>query len=178
MTRLLIISFLAFSIGSVWSSRAQLSSDTELYRLLKSKDSLLFHAAFNACDASTLEELFTEDFEFYHDKSGITKGREAFVAPFRDQCASREPGQPQAAKRILLPSSLEVFPLYKEQVLYGAIQHGKHRFEFLNEDQKYQRGDIARFTHLWIIEGSAWKIKREISYDHQPNNNTHQSSSN
>lgn len=178
MKSLLLYFLSVLTLGAVFSARAQLSSDTELYQLLRSRDSLLFHAAFNSCDANTLEQLFTEDFEFYHDKSGVTTGREEFVAPFRKECAAMVAGTPQAAKRILLPTSLEVFPLYKNGVLYGAIQHGMHRFEFLNEEKHYQQGDIARFTHVWVIEGSDWKIKRELSYDHQPNTNNHQSSSN
>jgi hypothetical protein len=43
-----------------------------------------------------------------------------------------------------------------------------HRFEFLNEKKQYQKGDIARFIHLWILEDGQWKIKRELSYDHLP----------
>ena len=54
--------------------------------------------------------------------------------------------------RILIPGSLKVFPLQKDGVLYGALQHGIHRFESLNASGEYQRGDIARFTHLWILE--------------------------
>ncbi|MDH3796321.1 MAG: nuclear transport factor 2 family protein, partial [Flavobacteriaceae bacterium] len=137
-----------------------------LYLVLKQQDSILFHAAFNSCDASVMTAMFTEDFEFYHDKGGITEGRETFMKQFKENCARRVEGEPQPSKRILFPKSLEVHPLKNNGVLYGAIQHGMHEFEFLNGSGDYQKGDIARFTHLWVLEQGKWKIKRELSYDH------------
>ena len=145
---------------------AQLSATDDLYIVLKQQDSLLFHAAFNTCDEAVMTAMFTEDFEFYHDKGGITEGREAFLKQFRENCARWVAGKPQPSKRILFPKSLEVHPLKNNDVLYGAIQHGMHEFEFLNGNGDYQKGDIARFTHLWVLEQGKWKVKRELSYDH------------
>lgn len=159
--------FLVVLLCSFLFSRAQESQQSSLYLLLKQKDSLLFDAAFNRCDTKTMEGLFTEDFEFYHDKSGATEGRENFLAPIREQCNGRNPDEMQPSKRILAEGSLEVFPLSKNGELYGAIQHGIHRFEFLNQEKEYERGDTAKFTHIWVMEDSQWKIKRELSYDHQ-----------
>lgn len=143
---------------------------SELSELLKAQDSILFRAAFDTCDEELISDFFTEDFEFYHDRSGITEGKEAFMKGFRENCAARVAGQPQPSKRILIPNSLTVFPMKNNGVLYGAIQHGMHEFEFINEDGKYQKGDIARFTHVWILEQGRWKIRRELSYDHQSRN--------
>jgi hypothetical protein len=148
-------------------AQGQLSADNELYLLLKEKDSILFNAAFNSCDPETMALLFTEDFEFYHDKGGVTIGRETFLSPIEEACLNRDPKSPQSAKRILIENSLRVYPLRKDGQLYGAIQEGIHRFEFLNEKQQYQKGDIAKFTHLWILTDGQWKIKRELSFDHQ-----------
>ncbi len=145
---------------------AQVPTESELYVTLQARDSLLFHAAFDACDPVTMRSLFTEDFEFYHDKGGFTEGREAFLKPVEAQCSQRDPEALQPAKRILVPGSLEVFPLYKDGELYGAVQHGIHHFEFLDDKKLYQKGDIARFTHVWVRDGKEWKIKRELSYDH------------
>ena len=144
--------------------------NSELSQLLKAKDSMLFHAAFDLCDEEKMSSFFTEDFEFYHDRSGITEGKANFMEGFRSNCAARIAGQPQPSKRILIPNSLQVFPMKNNGVLYGAIQHGMHEFEFLNEKGEYQKGDIARFTHVWILEEGQWKIHREISYDHQSRN--------
>ncbi|MEM8506254.1 MAG: nuclear transport factor 2 family protein [Bacteroidota bacterium] len=159
---LLIVVVMAFGNKGA----AQTITKNELYKVLKAQDSLLFDAAFNSCDIDTLNAMFTEDFEFYHDKGGITEGRDAFVGRVADDCANRDPDAPRPAKRILVPESLEVYPLYKNGELYGAIQHGVHTFEFLNANGAYQKGDIAKFTHLWIRKDGKWKIRRELSYDH------------
>ena len=159
---LLILMIFVFFFG-----RSQVNEQSDLYQTLKAKDSLLFDAAFNRCDTATMEELFTEDFEFYHDKGGVQIGRNNFMEPVAKDCANRDLSQKQPAKRILIDNSLEVFPLYENGVLYGAIQHGIHRFESLNEQGEYQRGDTAKFTHLWVLVDNNWKIKRELSYDHQ-----------
>lgn len=148
-------------------SFGQLEANSELHLLLAKKDSALFNAAFNTCDIAILEELFTEDFEFYHDKGGLTEGRDAFLNPMKQNCAKRTPTDLRPSKRILIANSLEVYPLYKNGELYGAVQHGIHRFESLNRDNHYEPGDIAKFTHVWIKQDALWKVKRELSYDHQ-----------
>lgn len=159
-----IFGFLALILTN--STSGQIAKGSELYRTLKSKDSLLFDAAFNRCDVDTMESLFTEDFEFYHDKGGFTDGREAFLNPTRENCEKTDPNAPQYSKRILIDGSLEVYPLKKDGEIYGAIQYGVHRFEFLNDKNEYQKGDIAKFTHVWMLKNGKWKIKRELSYDH------------
>ena len=161
---LILITALLFAF---FFGRSQDTAHSELYELLKEQDSVLFDAAFNRCDTATMASLFTEDFEFYHDKVGATFGRESFLAPAIANCTARNPDMPQPAKRILIEESLEVYPLYNKGILYGAIQHGIHRFEFLNNQGAYQRGDTAKFTHLWVLQDDVWKIKRELSYDHQ-----------
>ncbi len=148
-------------------SWGQPSDTAEIERTLKGRDSLLFRAAFDTCDLNTLESLFTEDFEFYHDKGGLTEGRDGFLKQISEGCAKRTDGDSQPSKRILVNGSLEVFPLYDQGELYGAIQTGIHHFEFLNGKGEYEKGDIAKFTHLWIFEANAWRIKRELSYDHK-----------
>jgi len=168
MKRALNIVFVILMLNGISPAQAQLSGDADLYQLLREKDSLLFHAAFNNCDPETMASLFTEDFEFYHDKGGTTLGRESFLAPMVTNCSQKTEDWVQPSKRILVENSLSVYPLRKDGILYGAIQHGIHRFEFLNENKEYQKGDIARFTHLWVLEANQWKIKRELSYDHQP----------
>ncbi|MEM9361828.1 MAG: nuclear transport factor 2 family protein [Bacteroidota bacterium] len=146
---------------------SQTPSNSELYLTLKKKDSLLFNAAFNSCEIEVLNLLFAEDFEFYHDKVGITDGKHAFIDQISKGCNSWKGKGPQPAKRILVPGSLEVYPLQNNGTLYGAIQHGIHSFEFLDENKTYQKGDIAKFTHVWILKENEWKLKRELSYNHQ-----------
>jgi ketosteroid isomerase-like protein len=161
--KIIALLFLTVAIAS----NAQVVSDSELYQVLAKNDSILFNAAFNTCDTSVLEDIFTEDFEFYHDKGGLTEGRDSFLNPMKANCANWDSNGLQPSKRILISGSLEVYPLYKNGELYGAIQHGIHSFEFLNEKKEYQKGDIAKFTHVWVKEDGKWKVKRELSYDHQ-----------
>ncbi len=164
-----LLKIIVYSIVALFASLAfgQVEANSELHLLLAQKDSLLFNAAFNTCNTNVLEEIFTEDFEFYHDKGGLTEGRDAFLNPMKENCAQRITTEMQPSKRILIANSLAVYPLYKNGELYGAIQHGIHRFESLDKDNSYQRGDIAKFTHVWVKENLVWKVKRELSYDHQ-----------
>lgn len=164
-----LLKIIVYSIVALFASLAfgQVEANSELHLLLAQKDSLLFNAAFNTCNTNVLEEIFTEDFEFYHDKGGLTEGRDAFLNPMKENCAQRITTEMQPSKRILIANSLAVYPLYENGELYGAIQHGIHRFESLDKDNSYQRGDIAKFTHVWVKENLVWKLKRELSYDHQ-----------
>ena len=61
------------------TSSAQVAKRSELYKILKAKDSLLFNVSFNNCDISQIENLISEDFEFYHDKGGINESKESFI---------------------------------------------------------------------------------------------------
>lgn len=148
------------------NSWGQLKETDELYVLLAKKDSLLFDAAFNTCNIALLNTIFTEDFEFYHDQGGITVGKEAFLKPMQEACNSTVTALPPAQRHIV-KDSLKVYPLYKKEVLYGAIQHGVHSFSSLDQNQTYVKGDIAKFTHVWVLKNGEWKLKRELSYDHQ-----------
>ena len=159
------ITLLVFGIMTL-GLHAQEYTQDELFLVLKEKDSVLFDAAFNTCGIALLQSMFTHDFEFYHDKGGMTEGREEFVGRIEEGCKNRNDNDPQPAKRILVPNSLEVYPMFNNGVLYGAIQHGVHTFEFLNEKGEYQKGDIAKFTHVWMLDQGEWKIRRELSYDH------------
>ena len=166
MGRLKSISFLLLFGLITMVMQSQEYTKDELFEVLKEKDSLLFNAAFNNCGIEVLNSIFTEDFEFYHDKGGITEGRESFVGSIEKGCENYKDNDPRPAKRILVPNSLEVYPMFNDGKLYGAIQHGVHTFEFLNDKGEYQKGDIAKFTHVWILDEGRWKIRRELSYDH------------
>lgn len=144
--------------------QAQEPHDSELYKTLQSKDSLLFNVGFNTCDISQFENLVSDSFEFYHDRGGITPNKTAFVESIKNGVCKME----YKATRQLVEGSLEVFPLYKNNVLYGAIQMGQHRFYATEKDKAPYFTSLARFTHLWLLENGTWKLKRGLSYDHQP----------
>ena len=137
---------------------------SHLYHELKVLDSLLFDRAFNQCETRYLEELISEDFEFYHDQAGITNSKEDFLKGIKNGICN--PSNSTKSRRELIKESLIIYPLYNNGELYGALQNGNHKFFETNYGIE-TLGSIAMFSHLWIIEDNSWKLKRVISYDHK-----------
>lgn len=154
--------FCFITISSLVS--AQVEPTSVLYKTILEKDSLLFNIGFNTCDISQFEKLLSENFEFFHDKSGISD-RKKFLNDLKNGlCKSPETYQ---SRRELIPEKTLVFPLYNQGELYGAIQYGEHRFYEKMEGKPEQYASTAKFTHVWIIEVGKWKLKSGLSYDHQ-----------
>lgn len=125
---------------------------------------MLFELTFNKCDLAPLDYLLADDLEFYHDQGGILKTKKTFIENFKNGIC----GNPDfRSRRVLIVGSLEVFPLYNNGVLYGAIQKGIHKFFEKPKDKPEVAGSIAKFTHLWLLEGESWVLKRALSYDHK-----------
>ncbi len=142
---------------------AQADRDADLFRTLFTCDSLLFNVGFNTCDIAQFEKLVSEDFEFYHDQSGIISSKEAFIAGTREGLC-RMNYQPI---RKLVDGSLQVFPLKNNGRLYGAVQSGEHRFYAKYPDrEEAELTSGAQFTHLWLLEDGEWKLARVLSFDH------------
>jgi CubicO group peptidase (beta-lactamase class C family) len=124
--------------------------DRELARM----DSLLFDAAFVACDTARVFAILTPDVEFYHDQTGAKRGqgvRDDFI-----RLAANCP-RGQGVTRVLTPGSLQHFPIKD----FGAMQLGEHRFE-----QAGRPPVGARFVHLWTNVGGTWRVSRIYSVDH------------
>lgn len=138
-------------ISSISGLRAQNAS--ELFSILKTKDSLLFEKGFNQCDLDIIGQLVTDDIEFYHDRDGITTSKTKFLSAIQNNLCSSEKNR---ITRVLDKASFKVFPLYKGAELYGAIQNGTHGFGQTK----------ATYSHLWLIQGQEWKLARVFSYDH------------
>lgn len=147
------------------SINAQVSQDNQLFKVLKAKDSLMFEIGFNQCDLNQIEQLLPEKFEFYHDKDGIITSRVDFIKSIKKNVCNSGDNRYQ---RVLKEGSMEVFPLYQNGELYGAIQSGVHSFETGS-----QFGNtIARFTNLWLKENGEWMPTRIMSYDHKMRDNS------
>lgn len=161
MTKYLLASILCI-LTSLAS--AQEEKDQELYRLILSKDSLLFTVGFNTCDISQFEHLLSGQFEFFHDKGGRSD-RQKFLTDLKNGlCGSPDTYQ---SRRELIPGSSRVFPLHENGIVYGAIQYGEHRFYENMPGQPERFASTAKFTHVWILENGTWKLKTGLSYDHQ-----------
>jgi Domain of unknown function (DUF4440) len=144
------------------SANAQLDTNSTLYKTIKTCDSLLFTVGFNTCDISQFENLVSDKFEFYHDKSGVTNTKVEFITSIKDGLCKMV----YKPSRQLVAGGMEVFPLENKGVEYGAIQTGKHRFYALDKDGVTRLTSIARFTHVWLIENGKWKFSRGLSYNH------------
>jgi len=158
-----IIKITLLILWPIFTVSAQSDPSSALFKTLKTQDSLLFDVGFNTCDISQFEKLVSENFEFYHDRSGITTSKKDFIANTRDGLCKLS----YKAKRVLDAGSLEVYPMENNGVLYGALQSGTHRFYAIEADKPEYLTSTARFMHIWLLEDGQWKLTRVISYDHQ-----------
>ena len=122
-----------------------------LFDQLARMDQELFEAAFVTCNASQFRAIFTEDAEFYHDKTGASVGEDVRTL----KSCPRDNG----VTRTLVPGSLEVYPMQG----YGAIQIGRHVFARKGEPGSEE----AKFVHLWKQEKGFWRLARVLSFDHR-----------
>jgi len=159
MTKKIILSF-ALAIVFIANCKAQVDKKSDLYQIILSKDSLLFDIGFNTCDIKQFENLLSDNLKFYHDKDGISDKTKFILDLKRGICNSTENRQ---VKRFLIKESTEIFPLYKNGVLYAAVQNGEHMF---SEKREIQAG-IAKFTNVWQLENGEWKLASSFSFDHQ-----------
>jgi hypothetical protein len=137
--------------------------DSEMKAVLE-QDSLMW-AYFNACTIDKMRSLFTDDTEFYHDKSGILKGVDNFIATSHKNLCSTENFR---LRRDVVPGTLNVFPLQNNGIVYGAILTGEHVFYVIEKAKEPRLDGHARFTHLFLKTDSGWRMSRVFSYDHGP----------
>lgn len=148
---------LTLPVALLRSQTRRSAPDDELFRRVTALDSALFDA-YNTCDLEKFGSFFTEDVEFYHDKGGVTRGRQALVDAVRQNICGK-------TRRDLIPGTLEVHPMDN----YGALQIGAHRFCDVHAKHcDGTSGGVGRFIHLWQNADGAWRITRVISYDHAP----------
>jgi CubicO group peptidase (beta-lactamase class C family) len=145
-----------------FSSYAQVDKKSELYKIIKVKDRLLFDVGFNTRDITKFENLISDNFEFYHDQNWITKSKSAFIASIESGLFKLD----YKASRRLIDSTLEIYPLKRNGILYGALERGSHSFYASSVGKPKYQTSIAKFTHLWLLENGEWKFSRGLSYDH------------
>ena len=157
----LTIALLAFFFCK--TSNAQMDSSSELYRTVQDLDSILFINGFNNCMLQEMDPYIAKDLEFYHDQSGISTSKEEFFEAINQNICSNRDKKPI---RKLVKGSMEVFPLYNNGVLYGAIQKGVHQFYIRESDKEPYLTSTAKFTHVFTMQDNLWQLKRVLSYDH------------
>lgn len=129
---------------------------------LAEKDRQLFDAVFG-CKLDDLAKLIADDFEFVHDKYGLTADSGAkFMDGMRQNCKAQEAGTNFRARRELVEGTMTVHVLND----YGAMQMGEHRFFALQPGQPDKLTETGKFIDLWRRVDGEWKLARVISYDH------------
>lgn len=142
---------------------SQVDTVSSLFQELTVMDSLIFDRGFNHCEMDNFKLFIYEDFEFYHDKGGLTENKGEFIEGFEKNMCDSE----AKPTRRLVKGSLEVFPMYNQGELYAALQYGEHEFYITEPHKEPYKTSTARFMHLWVKVGEAWQLKRVMSYDHQ-----------
>lgn len=159
-TILLVLSPFLLFYGSVSAQATKQNlSKTILYH-----DSV-FWQAYNSCDIKNMEKYFTDDLEFYHDKGGFSKGKIQTIETTKKNLCSNNNFR---LKREVVPGSTEVFPLSKNDTIYGAIFSGEHVFYVIENNNPPRLDGKAKFTHVWLLKDNVWKMARILSYYHGP----------
>ena len=153
LKRLVWLHALGFVAATV-SPVAGQSNDDPLFKTIESMDSRLFDA-YNHCDLKTLGGMIAEDLEFYHDQTGLSVGRDAFIAAIKQNICGK-------VRRTLVPGSMQVYPLKG----YGAVEMGVHRFH--HPEHPEDGVGEAKFVTLWQNKDGVWKVTRAISFNHEP----------
>ena len=149
-------------IISVNLANGQVARNSEIFLTLKKQDSIFFERSFNLCDLVYLNKAVHKDLMFYHDRSGI-QTRAIFLENTKKYICGDTIKKPI---RKIVEESLEVFPMYNNGVLYGAIQSGIHDFYIREKNKADVYTSSAKFTHLYLLENGNWLLKEVLSFDH------------
>ena len=144
--------------------RAGPAQSKELFDAIAAKDKALFDIVFGSCDVAALKGLIADDFEFYHDKDGLSETSGAkFIDDIAKHCERIEKGVDFRARRELVEGSLGVYPLNN----YGAVETGRHNFYAIEDGKPDRMTESAQFLQVWKNDNGQWKLARVVSYDHQ-----------
>lgn len=144
--------------------RAGPAATKQLFDEIAAADKALFGAVFDTCDLEVLKDLVAEDFEFYHDKDGLSETSGAhFIEDIGKHCERIRQGVDFRARRELVKDSLAVYPLNN----YGAVETGRHNFYAIEDGKPERMTESAQFLQIWKKVDGRWKLTRVVSYDHR-----------
>ena len=116
-----------------------------------------FFDAYNKCELSRIDSLFTDDIEFYHEKRGQLVSRKSVMEAFsKGLCGDKN----NRVRRELVEGTLQVYAIDN----YGALAIGEHRFYLTQAGQKEKLDGIGRFANLWQRKDGEWRMSRVFSY--------------
>lgn len=138
------------------AARSQQNSQRELLTIISSLDQAFFEA-YNKCELSKIESLFTSDIEFYHEKRGQLSSRQSVMEAFaKNLCGDKN----NRVRRELVEGTLQVYRIDN----YGALAVGEHRFYLTQAGQKEKLDGVGRFANLWQLKDGEWRMSRVFSY--------------
>jgi hypothetical protein len=140
----------------------QLPEGAALTEAVRARDAELFAVLFERCEPERMRALVTPDIEFYHDRDGVVRSADAFVADYARFCRERQAPDAWRSRRELVAASLSVHPVPG----YGAIEDGEHLFYERRGDGPERLVGRARFTQLWQLSPDGWRLARVFSYAH------------
>lgn len=152
-----------FFISSLNLVFGQVSKNSEIFLALKNQDSVFFERSFNLCDMDYLKSAIHQDLTFYHDQAGI-QNRDSFLLNTKNNICSDFNKKPI---RKIIEESLEVYPMYNEGVIYGAVQTGIHDFYIRESNKADIKTSSAKFIHLYLLINGNWLLKEVLSFDHK-----------
>lgn len=144
-------------------SQAQEKPGSENYKTILRLDSIVFEEGFNKCNFKALEEVLDTGLIFLHDVAGAQDYKGFFEATRKNICGN--PNGKPLRKRV--EATLEVYPLYNNNELYGLIQTGQHDFYFKEPGKPEVRTGTAKYIHTWLLKEGEWKLVNVLSIDHK-----------
>jgi hypothetical protein len=153
---------LAFALALAAADPPALPEGAALTEAVRARDAELFAVLFERCEPERMRALVTADIEFYHDRDGVVRSADAFVADYARFCHARQAPDAWRSRRELVAASLNVHPVPG----YGAIEDGEHLFYERRGDGPEHLVGRARFTQLWALTPDGWRLARVLSYAH------------
>ena len=145
----------------LWCTKSFAQRSGELYDTIFKLDHTFFKAL-NECDLKTYASFLSFDYEFYHDKQGLTVSKRNEMESMQLFCGEQR--ERQQIRRELIQESFEVYPIAN----YGAISSGAHIFHLVIDGNMSKPISKAKFTSIWRFDEAQWKLARTISYHHIP----------
>ena len=145
-----------FSVAAAPVAAAPVPASAALFQDILKHDQALFGAS-NDCDIDKFASLVDENFEFYHDRTGLTVGKAPLVEVTRKNLCKK-------VRRELKRETFAVYPLEN----YGAISTGTHSFCNLLETPVCMdaTNGTGQFFMLWKRHENGYRLTRVISFDH------------
>jgi hypothetical protein len=123
-------------------------SSTALYKTIANLDSLYFDT-YNTCKLAKMDSMTAADFEFYHDRGGLTTSKQVYLESIKNNICGK-------VTRKLTKGSMEVYEIPG----FGAVEEGYHSFYNLAE---HSESHPSKFIIIWRLKDKQWQMTRVVS---------------